>query len=115
MTTDDLARTAITDCQTAGTDYAAAVHREMILEHERPGRKAAAIRRIMASGDNPLTAKPHSASSAEAVAETDHEYAAHLAELRDVVLQKQLAWSNLTVARLNAELAIALVRAEAAV
>lgn len=114
MTNDDLARAAITDCQTAGTDYAAAVHREMTLEHERPAKKAAAIRRIMASGDNPLTQKPHSASSAESIAETDHEYAAHLWELRDVVLQKQLAWSNATVARLNAELAIALVRQEVA-
>lgn len=110
MDTERLARVAIDEVRASGNEYANLVHREMALEHERAGRKAEAVARIMASGDNPLTHKPHSASSAEAVAETDHAYAAHLAEIREVVLAKNLAFSRLTVAKLEAQLAIALAQ-----
>jgi len=37
-----------------------------------------AINRIMASGDNPQTGKPHSASSAEKIKETDEQFCAWL-------------------------------------
>jgi hypothetical protein len=46
---------------------------------EKPVEKMAAIARIM-TGSNPLTGKGHSASSAEAIVETDPEYAAFLAQ-----------------------------------
>lgn len=110
MSMEREARRAIASLQQAANEYAAKVYAEMELEARRPAKKAEAVARIMASGDNPLTNRPHSASSAEAIVETDHGYAAHLAETRDVVLAKNLAYTTLTTERLNAELAIALCR-----
>ena len=72
----------------AGDVLATAVKEEMTLEDLRANQKFAAIERIMKSGDNPLTGKPHSASSAEAIVNLDPEYSAYLAQLRDSVARK---------------------------
>lgn len=72
----------------AGDVLAHAVKEEMTLEDMRANIKFAAIDRIMKSGDNPLTGKPHSASSAEAIVNLDPEYAAYLTQIRDAVARK---------------------------
>jgi hypothetical protein len=71
--------------------FADAVVREMELEDTRHHVKIAAIERIMKSGDNPMTGKPHSFSSAEALVNTDAEYAAHLEKQRDAARARILA------------------------
>jgi hypothetical protein len=53
-----------------------AVEHELRLEDGRAAAKQEAISRLM-QGPNPLTGKAHSASSAEAVVETDAQYAAY--------------------------------------
>ena len=73
---------------TAGDELARATAHEMALEAGRAAEKAAAIRRIIDGGPNGLTQKPHSASSAEAIVETDEQYAAYLAQQRDAVIAK---------------------------
>ncbi len=93
----------------AGNEYAALAGQEMDLEADRAGKKLDAIRRIM-QGENPLTGKPHSASSAEAVVETDHEYRAHLKIQSDIVVMKNHSGTLAETARLRAELAIARFR-----
>jgi hypothetical protein len=91
----------------AGDILAQAVKEEMTLEDTRAHVKFAAIERIMKSGDNPLTGKPHSASSAEAVVNLDEEYAAHLTQQRDAVARKIRAKAQydaaVAAARLKAE------------
>lgn len=87
--------------------YAAAVTSEMQLEDERIEAKMAAIKRIIDSGDNPLTGKPHSFSSAEAVVNTDKEYSKYLAKQRDAVAERIMA-----KARYEAALAEARLRGE---
>lgn len=91
----------------AGDVLAHAVKEEMTLEDLRANIKFAAIERIMHSGDNPLTGKPHSASSAEAIVNLDPEYAAYLTQLRDAVARKIRAKAQyeaaLAAARLQSE------------
>lgn len=67
---------------------------EQRLEDERITYKLAAIDRIMSRGDNPLTGKPHSYSSAEAVVNTDEEYQAYLAKIRAAVRDRIIARGN---------------------
>lgn len=88
----------------AGDRLAEAKAHELRLEDERPVAKVAAIARLM-QGVNPLTGKPHSASSAEAVVETDPEYAAY-----------RTAQRAATVATIKAKVyyAVALTRARMA-
>lgn len=64
-----------------GTELAVAVTRETTLENGRHAVKLAAIERIMKSGDNPMTGKPHSFSSAEAAVSLDAQYADYLERL----------------------------------
>jgi len=45
----------------------------------------------MGSGDNKLTGKPHSFSSAEAVVHTDDIYAEHLKKLREAARDRIVA------------------------
>ena len=75
---------------------AEATYEEMRLEAERPVQKHAAILRIMQNQTAP-SGKPHSYSSAEALAETDAEYAAFLEEQRahkrHVILTRAKAWA----------------------
>lgn len=76
---------------TTAEKYAAAVKHEMELEDGRIGVKMAAIKRIMDAGDNPLTGKPHSFSSAEALVNTDKEYFQYLGQQRDAVVERIMA------------------------
>ncbi len=75
----------------AAVSLADAVTHEMELEDTRHIIKLNAIEHIMGSGDNKLTGKPHSFSSAEAVVHTDDVYAAHLAKLRHAARDRILA------------------------
>lgn len=71
--------------------FADTVVREMELEDTRHRVKIAAIDRIMKGGDNPMTGKPHSFSSAEALVHTDSEYTAHLEQQREAARARILA------------------------
>jgi hypothetical protein len=75
----------------AAVTLADAVVHEMELEDTRHVVKLNAIEYIMGSGDNKLTGKPHSFSSAEALVHTDDGYAAHLAKLRHAARDRILA------------------------
>ena len=74
--------------------YAEAISNEMSLEDGRIKIKMEAVQRIMRSGDNPMTAKPHSYSSAEAIVNTDSEYSDYLAELREAAVNRMIARGN---------------------
>jgi hypothetical protein len=82
---------------------AEAVEYETRLEDYRPEHKMAAIQRIMTEA-NPLNGKPHSASSAEAVVETDIEYKAYRQRQRDAVVRTIKARGLLAAAKANAAL-----------
>jgi hypothetical protein len=88
-------------------DLAAAVVAEQTLEDARINIKLAAIERIMSRGDNTLTGKPHSFSSAEAVVNTDDAYQSYLERQREAVRARILARGAydavLAAARLAAE------------
>ena len=60
--------------------------------------------RIMAAGDNPMTSKPHSFSSAEAVANTDKTYNDYLATVRNAAVQRILARGRYDSALIEAQL-----------
>jgi hypothetical protein len=92
----------IMDC---GTELAVAVASETNMENARHGVKLAAIERIMKSGDNPFTSKPHSFSSAEAVVATDPLYAQHLADLAQAQYNRIVARARYDAALADARLA----------
>lgn len=111
---DDYGRLAA-DCISAyvdaGQEHATLCGREMELEADRAGKKLDAIRRIMAT-ENLLTGRSHSASSAEAVVETDLQYRAYLSLQSEVVVLKNHAFTLARAADLRAQLAVARFRAE---
>lgn len=80
-----------TKIEQAAVTLADAVVHEMELEDNRHVVKLNAIEYIMGSGDNKLTGKPHSFSSAEALVHTDDSYAAHLKKLREAARDRILA------------------------
>lgn len=90
--------------KTAAKKLSDAVRRQMTLEKDRHVIKMAAISRIVASGDNPLTAKPHSFSSAEAVVHTDAEYDAHLSNIIDATCDKLIAVGDYDAAVAEAQM-----------
>jgi hypothetical protein len=108
----DRAEKAITAYELARRQFADGVRVEQQMEAERAVVKAAAIGRIMQT-ENPLTAKQHSATSAEAVAYQDAEYAAYLLNQRNIVHAKLRAETNYHAEYLRATLAITLVKLEA--
>jgi hypothetical protein len=119
MTLDDQAQLAegfIADYESAREAYTMAVKGEMLLLAEKPGKKATAIARLMTepnpSGKNGAL---HSATSAEAIAETDRDYAAHLLNLRTQVAVKLRAETTAEAAWLRASLAITLTKSMAGV
>lgn len=65
------------------------------------------------SEPNGLTGNKHSASSAEQIAETDHQYRAFLTEKAEVVAMKNNAYVARQAAWAQAELALAIYRAKA--
>lgn len=79
------ANALVEDIMAATDALASAVESEQALEDNRINVKLAAIERIMAAGDNPLTGKPHSFSSAEGVVNTDSEYQSYLEQQRAAV------------------------------
>lgn len=103
-----MAKNVADDINSAAADLADAVRRESELEDNRINVKMAAIERIMRAGDNPLTGKPHSFSSAEALVNTDETYASYLGQLRDAVHARIIARgaydAAIATARLTAEL-----------
>jgi len=97
---------AIAAVEAAASALGAARAHEQTLEDQRPLVKSAAIRRLMGT-DNPETAKPHSASSAEKVVESDAEYFAHRQQQASAVVATEEARGAFYAARYRAELALA--------
>jgi len=81
-----------------------AVEKEMSLEDGRAKVKMEAVQRIMDAGDNPMTGKPHSFSSAEAMANTDKVYSDYLATVRQAAVQRILARGRYESALIEAQL-----------
>lgn len=94
----------------AGDRLAAATHVEMVLEDTRPAAKQMAVLRIVGTL-NPATGKPHSGSSAEAVVETDEEYAAYLTRQRAATVDRITARAAYDAAVAGARLAAGLAGA----
>lgn len=88
-----------------GTELAVAVTREITLENGRHAIKLGAIDRIIKSGDNPLTGKPHSYSSAEAMVTTDEQYADYLDQLAQAAHSRIMARARYDAACAAARLA----------
>lgn len=109
MTTFQNASTYIEAVNAAAKEYGEAQARESELEDERCFVKRDAIRRIMQQ-PNDETGKPHSASSAEKVVETDSEYAAFRKTQRDAVIATQLARGRFYAAKLRAELELVVLK-----
>lgn len=103
------AEQAIDAIAEAAQHLADAVVTEQQLENERCIAMSAAIERIMAT-TNPLTQKPHSASSAKEIVETDVEYMTYRHAQAAAVRRRICAWSALKAAELRAELEIVLAR-----
>lgn len=91
----------------AGEALAEAVKAEMALEDTRHHVKIVAIDRIMKAGDNPLTGKPHSFSSAEAQVHGDQTYIDFLARVREATVNRIRARAQyeaaLAAARIHSE------------
>jgi hypothetical protein len=90
----------------ATAELAEAVTHETALEDRRAIVKLEAVERIMRSGDNSLTGKPHSFSSAEAIVNTDPTYQDYLAQQRDAVRARILARGAYEAALVAAHLAV---------
>jgi hypothetical protein len=90
----------------AAAALADAVRRESELEDNRISVKMAAVERIMRAGENPLTNKPHSFSSAEALVNTDTTYADYLGQCRDAAHARMIARGNYDAALATARLAV---------
>lgn len=86
-----MSNTFTTNIETAAARLADATVAEMALEDSRINAKLAAIDRIMSAGDNQLTGKPHSFSSAEGIVNTDAQYQDYLERQRDAVRQRIIA------------------------
>lgn len=104
MTTATFNTKLVLAAHEAAQNYANAVRNEMELEDNRVNVKMAAIKRIIDAGDNALTGKPHSFSSAEAVVNADKEYAQYLEKLRNAAVERILAKAAYEVALLEGKL-----------
>jgi hypothetical protein len=105
-------REAIGRVREAGAAYALAIAGEAALLQEKPARKQDAIRRLM-TGENPLIpGKPFTCTAAEAVVETDPAYLNFCRQLTEATCTRELARTELVAARLEAQLALALVLGE---
>lgn len=107
----DNARAVINEIEQAAKALGDAIATEQALEDNRCIAKSAALQRIMLT-ENPLTKKPHSASSAEAIVETDAEYAGYRAAQRRAVVASYEARGAFESAKLRAKLAVELVSME---
>lgn len=109
MTTFASASHYVEAVEVAAKAYGEAQARESELEDDRCFAKRDAIRRIMQL-PNDETGKPHSASSAEKVVETDTEYSAFRKTQRDAVVATQLARGRFHAAKLRAELELVVLK-----
>ncbi len=100
-TTADEAIDALMD---RASEHATARAEEMHLEDLRAVRKITAIGRIMQGEPNPLTGKPHSASSAETFVETDEQYAALRKQQRDATMTTIMTRARYDAAKFRAQL-----------
>jgi hypothetical protein len=96
----------IADIIGAGERLALAVRTVQELEDTRPLVKSDAIRRLMGM-TNPETGKPHSASSAEKIVESDGEYLAHRRQQANAEVEKHRAFARYEASKLQARLAVA--------
>jgi hypothetical protein len=111
MMTPERAEAMVARVTIAGEDLAHAIERVMQLEDGRSLVKAEAIRRMVGT-ENPLNGKPHSASSAEAIVESDAEYASYRKQQRDAEVEKHRAYAAYEAAKLGARLAVELCVAQ---
>lgn len=82
------------------------------LSNERSARKTAAIVRLCEQ-DNPATpGKKYSPSQAADFAQLDREYAEYKVAVQNLTLMRQEAEGSVATAKLTAQLAVALFRAE---
>lgn len=102
LDTSDRAITAYAD---AGQAWLRAWRQEAELSDQSGQEKMLAVSRLIGN-DNPLTGKPHSASSAEAVVVTDAGYAAYLQQRRSATLERMAAETAMRAAYLRALYAI---------
>jgi hypothetical protein len=112
-----VARIEIDLYEEAGKRYAKLCQQEMEFEADRASQKQAAALRLIQIV-NPLsgeTQKPYSATAAMDMAALDHEYRGHLKLQADVVLLKGEQRTVMESAKLRAQLALAMLRAEAGV
>jgi hypothetical protein len=105
------ARESIAVITDAGERAATAHDRVTRLEDDRAKYKAEAIQRLMQT-QNPLTGKLHSASSAEAVVETDELYASYRMMQREAEVERWRSLAAFSAAKLIARLNVALVEAQ---
>lgn len=94
----------VTNVADAANALADATAAEMKLEDERITHKLAAIDRIMSSGDNSMTGKPHSYSSAEGIVNTDEQYQEYLGRIRSAVRDRIIARGRYEAALVEAKL-----------
>jgi hypothetical protein len=107
-TPEERARLSIEWIESAGERCAHAHRVVQELEDARASVKAAAIQRLMQTL-NPLTNKQHSASSAEAVVETDAQYAAHGTEQASAEVERWRSLAAYESSKISARLNVALV------
>ena len=92
---------ALAALEEAGHALGSARAWEMQLEDLRALVKRDAIERILQT-ENPLTHKPHSASSAEAIVESDVDYTLHRLNQRVAVIDVDTARGRFEAAKLRA-------------
>lgn len=98
----------ITEAEVVAKRAAEAVLTEASLADRRPLIKHRAVLRVASTGAQPLTGKPHSYSSAEAMVEEDPDYAEHLELLREATQERANLQAEAWAAKLRAELAVRL-------
>lgn len=103
---------AISHLIDAGTVLGLAHAKVMTLEDERPLIKAKCIEAMIGT-PNPITNKPHSATSAEAIVEKHTEYWQHRQKQIAAEIHKHEAEANYEVQKLRARLLVAFTSAGA--
>lgn len=99
----------ITEAEVLAKRTADAALTEASLTDRRPLVKHRAVLRLAASGVQPISAKPHSYSSAEAMVEEDPDFAEHIEMLREATQERANLQAEAWAAKLRAELAVRLV------
>jgi hypothetical protein len=106
------ARAAIVRVREAGAGYSLAIAGEAALLQEKPIRKQQAIARLMGTENPLIPGKAYTCTSAEAVIETDPAYLTFAQQITEATCERELARTGLIAARLEAQLALALLLAD---